>query len=106
MSWQAEMLGIDLNQLKGERFSHPDHYAMVRAYELRAKAHQVIHDKSEFEVAADCKRAALKATQIADEMIVKQKRVQARRKAVATQKRRAGYEFTDAQLAIAMRSLG
>jgi purine-nucleoside phosphorylase len=105
MTWQAEMLGIDLNDLKRERFSHPDHYGMMRAHDVRVRAWEGLQTRSTYQVAAAEKRAALRALAIADDMIDKQRRKQSRKKALETQKRRAGYSFTDKQMEIALRSL-
>ena len=105
MSWQAEMLGIDLNELERERFSHPDHYAMMREHDVRVREWEGLLTRSTFQKEADEKKAALKQLAIADEMIDKQRRKISRQKAEATRKRRAAYAFTDRQMQIALEVL-
>ncbi len=105
----AECYGIDLDELKGERFTHPNHYAMVREHLDRVRAWEIRRLASEYELAAERAIAEAKAATIADEMMrVRAKREDYRRrvaKAKATRKAMA-YEFTDRQLEIARKSLG
>ena len=102
---EAEMLGIDLDILKGERFTHPNHYRMVREHYDRVVAADLRSRMSEYELAGERARAQARVEAEIVEAEVKRKRLEARRKAEATRKRRAGYEFSEEQLAIAEQSL-
>jgi hypothetical protein len=106
----AESYGIDLDELRGERFSHPAHYSMLREHLDRVRAWEIRQLASEYELAAERRIAEAKAAAIADEMMrvrAKREAVRARvEKAKATRRARAEYEFTDRQLEIARKSLG
>ena len=96
MSWQADMLGIDVNVLEGERFSHPQHYAMLKEHGKRVKEFELTRD---FDRYMELKRKAVAQAKVEREAVTE---------AVKRNRKKLNgdvYEFTDAQLAIAMQSL-
>jgi RNase P protein component len=94
---EAELRGIDVEKLQGERFSHPSHYRMLREHADRVREfelHQSFDRYFELKV-----QAAAQA--LVDAEAVEQAVKRNRKKRVVKK-----YEFTDEQLAIAERSLG
>lgn len=96
MSWQAEMLGIDLNDLERERFSHPDHYGMIKDHGKRVRDFEL---NRSFDRYLELKRVALAQEKVEREAITEA--VKRNRK----MRKRKHYTFTDRQLQIAMRVL-
>jgi hypothetical protein len=96
MSWQAEMLGIDLNSLESERFSHPNHYSMLRDHREQVKTFE---SDRKFERYQELIRLA--EEKVVLENMALGEAVQRNRKL----KPRKHYRFTNKQLEIAMRSL-
>ena len=96
MSWQAEMLGIDLNELKRERFSHLDHYLMVQEHEERVKQ---FADDRRFDRYRELIRLA------EEKITLENAAMSEARERNVTLEPRKHYRFTDKQLEIAMRSL-
>jgi len=93
---EAQLRGIDLDHLEGERFTHPNHYAMlkkhfdaVREYEIRLEVEQLRQKLEQFPETV--KKNA--------EKIRQGKRVRMRLKD------EADYVFTDIQLKIAEEAL-
>jgi len=97
MSWQAEMLGIDLANLASERFSHPEHYAMLKEHGKRVKEFELTRD---FDRYMELKRVAVAQAKVEREAVAEAVRRN------RNKRKKPRYQFTDAQLAIAMRSLG
>ena len=100
---EATFRGIDLDELRGESFSHPNHYAMLREHLDRVRWYEIQLAKSEFELAAEESERREAAARIVDELVPKLEKRQARMRAVETRERHAEYEFTDRQLEIARR---
>lgn len=92
----AELRGIDVAELQGERFSHPSHYRMLREHADRVREFE-LHQSFDryFEL-----RAKAAAQAVVDAEAVAEAVVRNRRKRVVKR-----YKFTDAQLAVAERSL-
>ena len=89
---EAQLRGLDLDQLEAERFTHPNHYAMLKKHFDQVR---------EFEIRKEIDELRQKLEQFPDtvrnnaEKIRKGKRVQLRLKD------EADYVFTDIQLKIA-----
>lgn len=96
MSWQAEMLGIDLDELQRERFGHLDHYLMVQEHEERVK--QFADDRR-----YDRYREIIRLAE--EKITLENAAVSEARERNLSLKPRKHYRFTDKQLEIAMKVL-
>ena len=102
---EAEMRGLNVDELRGETFWHPAHWAVMREHFGRVREFELRASMSEYELAGERARAEALAASVVDEVLVKRKRAESRRKASETRKQRAEYVFTEEQLEIARRSM-
>lgn len=96
MTWQAEMLGIKLGELEGERFSHPNHYAMLKEHGKRVKDFELTRS---FDRYLELKRVAAAQAKVEAEAVTEA--VKRNRRV----KKRKHYTFTDRQMEIALKAL-
>jgi hypothetical protein len=91
---EAELRGIDLDVLQGERFSHPNHYRMLREHADRVREFELqqAFDRY-FELKAQAEAQAAVEVEAVEQAVRRNR------------KPKRDYVFTDAQLAIAARSL-
>lgn len=91
----AELRGIDVAELKGERFSHPSHYRMLREHADRVREFELHQSFDRYVAAAKAAaQAVVDAEAVAEAVVRNEKKRVVKR-----------YKFTDAQLAVAERSL-
>ena len=105
MMGEAEMRGLDIDVVRGESFWHPAHWETMREHFGRVREFELRERMSEYELAGERARLEAFAASVVDEVLVKRKRAESRRKASETRKSRSKYVFTEQQLEIARRSM-
>lgn len=102
METHAELWGIDPDKLNEERFGSYTHLQLVKRHMDRVRAYAIEAEYMKMQEAIA--RRAVEDKKVAEELRERRNRNRRDRRAGAS-KRSEGYQFTDKQMEIALRSL-